>query len=58
VIIIDLICIDSENEFERSTRDNLYKPSFSPELKIIRSKYNNELISKQLKYKKKKKIYS
>jgi hypothetical protein len=52
VIIIDLIYIDSENEFERSTSDNRYRPSLLPEFKIVSSKFdnkqNNKYIRKQI----------
>jgi hypothetical protein len=56
VSIIDLTGSDSENEFERFTRDGLYKPSPSPELEIVRGEYNGEPMPKRLKHERKERI--
>ncbi|KAF8862735.1 hypothetical protein BDZ45DRAFT_769037 [Acephala macrosclerotiorum] len=49
---IDLTCTDSEEEFERYTRDGLYKPSPSPEMfEIVRGEYDGKrMLHKRLKH--------
>lgn len=55
--IIDLTGIDSEDEFERCTRDSRYIPSPSPEMfKIVRGEYNDEPMPKRLKHERKERV--
>ncbi|PVH72511.1 hypothetical protein DL98DRAFT_576777 [Cadophora sp. DSE1049] len=50
--IVDLTGIDSEDEFERSTFDSLYRPSPSPEkFKIVRGEYDGEQIREETLHK-------